>query len=153
MHRNCIQKPNCLDMFQMTSGFGVSQMPGFIASQKDYRKVKIGTRQLLVLVIYSMRTLNYRGGGGGPLDPEVLYYGSILRFSSPILWGYLQVLKSYIMEVTLGPQVLYYGGTFRSSSPILWEYLQVLKSYIMEVSLGPQVLYFGGTFRSSSPIL
>ncbi len=153
MHRNCIQKPNCLDMFQMTSGFGVSQMLGFIASQKDYRKVKIGTRQLLILVIYSMRTLTYRGGGGGPLDPEVLYYGGILRFSSPILWGYLQVLKSYIMEVTLGPQVLYYGGTFRSSSPILWGYPYVLESYIMRVPLGHQILHYGGTVRSSSAIL
>jgi hypothetical protein len=44
MHKNCIQKPNCLDMSQMTSGFGVSQMPGFVASKKDYRMVKTRTR-------------------------------------------------------------------------------------------------------------
>jgi len=44
MHKNCIQKPNCLDMFQMTSGLGVSQMPGFVASKKDYRMVKTRTR-------------------------------------------------------------------------------------------------------------
>jgi hypothetical protein len=44
MHKNCIQKPNCLDMSQMTSSFGVSQMPGFVASQKDYRKAKTRTR-------------------------------------------------------------------------------------------------------------
>ena len=37
MHKNCIQKSNCLDMSQMTSGFGVSQMPGFVANKKDYR--------------------------------------------------------------------------------------------------------------------
>ncbi len=61
-----------------------------------------------------MRTLTYPGGGGGPLDPEVLYYGGILRFSSPILW-----LRGYL----LGPQVLHYGGTLMSSSAILWEYL------------------------------
>ncbi len=44
MHKNCIQKPNYLDMSQMTSSFGVSQMPGFVASQKDYRKAKTRTR-------------------------------------------------------------------------------------------------------------
>jgi hypothetical protein len=44
MHKNCIQKPNCLDMSQMTSCFGVSQMPGFVASKKDYRMVKTRTR-------------------------------------------------------------------------------------------------------------
>jgi hypothetical protein len=44
MHKNCIQKPNCLDMSQMTSGFGVSQMPGFVASKKDYGMVQTGTR-------------------------------------------------------------------------------------------------------------
>ena len=44
MHKNCIQKPNCLDVSQMTSRFGVSQIPGFVASQKDYRKVKTRTR-------------------------------------------------------------------------------------------------------------
>jgi len=106
-------------MSQMTSSFGVSQMPGFVASQKDYRKVKTRTRYLLILVIYSMRTLTYHGEGEGPLDPEVLYYGSILRSSSPIPWGYLQILKSYIVGLPLGPQVPYYGGTFRSSSPTL----------------------------------
>ena len=32
MHKNCIQKPDCLSMSQMTSSFGVYQMPGFVAS-------------------------------------------------------------------------------------------------------------------------
>ena len=41
---NCIQKPNWLDMSQMTSDFGVSQMAGFVASKKDYRMVKTLTR-------------------------------------------------------------------------------------------------------------
>ncbi len=76
-----------------------------------------------------MRTLTYRGEGG-PLDPEVLYYGDILRSSSPILWGYLYVLKSYIKR-----------------------YLQNLNSYSMEIPFGLQVLYYRGILRSSSPIL
>ena len=33
MHKNCMEKPNCLDMSQITSGFGVSQMPDFVASK------------------------------------------------------------------------------------------------------------------------
>ena len=44
MHKNCIQKPNCHDMSQMTSGFEVFQMPGFVASEKGYRMVKTLTR-------------------------------------------------------------------------------------------------------------
>ena len=44
MHKNGIQKANCLDMPQMTSCFGIFQMHGFAASQKDYRKVKSRTR-------------------------------------------------------------------------------------------------------------
>ena len=44
MQKNGIQKLNCPDMSQMTSSFGVSQMSGLVASQKDYRKVKIQTR-------------------------------------------------------------------------------------------------------------
>ncbi len=44
MQKNCIQKPNCLDMSQITSGLEVSQMPGFVASKKDYRMVKTRTR-------------------------------------------------------------------------------------------------------------
>ena len=44
MHKNCIQKPNCLDMSQMTSDFGASPMPGFVVSKNDYRMVKTGTR-------------------------------------------------------------------------------------------------------------
>ena len=44
MAKKCIQKPNCLDMSQMTSGFGVSQMPGFVVSKKDYRMVKSRTQ-------------------------------------------------------------------------------------------------------------
>ncbi len=70
-----------------------------------------------------MRTLTYRGRGRGPLEPEVLDYGDILRSSSPILWGYPYVLKSYIMRVPLGPQVLHYGGNLRASSPIISGYL------------------------------
>ena len=44
MHKNCIEKANCLDMFQMTSGLGIFQIPGLVASQKDYRMVKCRTR-------------------------------------------------------------------------------------------------------------
>jgi len=44
MHKNCILKPNSQDMSQMTSSFGDSQMPGFVASQKDYRKIKTRSR-------------------------------------------------------------------------------------------------------------
>jgi hypothetical protein len=44
MHKNCIQKRNCLYMSQMTSSFWVSQMPGFVAGKKDYRMVKTRTR-------------------------------------------------------------------------------------------------------------
>ena len=33
-----MQKPNCLDLSQITSSFGVSQMPGLVASQKDLGK-------------------------------------------------------------------------------------------------------------------
>ena len=44
MHNNCIQKPNCLDMLPMTSGFGVYQMHSFVASKKDYRMIKTRTR-------------------------------------------------------------------------------------------------------------
>ena len=44
MHKNCIQKANCLDMAQMTSSFGIFQMPSFVASQKGYRMVKARTR-------------------------------------------------------------------------------------------------------------
>ena len=39
-------------MSKKTSGFGVSQMPGFVASKKDYRIVKTRTRELLILVSY-----------------------------------------------------------------------------------------------------
>ena len=43
--KHCLKKvSNCLDMSQMTSGFGVSQMPGFVASKKDYRMVKTRTQ-------------------------------------------------------------------------------------------------------------
>ena len=44
MHKNGVQKPNCLDMFEMTSGLGVSQIPGFVASKKDNGMVKTRTR-------------------------------------------------------------------------------------------------------------
>ena len=44
MHKNCIQKPNCLDVFQMASGLRVSQMSGFVATKKDYRMVKTRTQ-------------------------------------------------------------------------------------------------------------
>ena len=43
-------------MSQMTSSFGVSQMPRFVATQKDYQKVETRTRQLLILVIYYENT-------------------------------------------------------------------------------------------------
>ena len=39
-----MEKANCLDMFQMTSGLRVSQMPGFVASKKDYRMVETRTQ-------------------------------------------------------------------------------------------------------------
>lgn len=83
MHKNCIQKPNCLDMSQMTSSFGVSQMPGFfLASQKNYRKVKTRTRQLLILVIYSMGKSIYCRSG------KKLVYQS--RVKSHLLYTILQ---------------------------------------------------------------
>ena len=41
MHKNGIQKPNCLDMSHMTSGLGISQMSGFVASKKDNQMVKL----------------------------------------------------------------------------------------------------------------
>ena len=44
MHKNYIQTSNCLDMSQMTTGFGVSQMPGFVASKNDYQMVKARTQ-------------------------------------------------------------------------------------------------------------
>jgi len=43
-------------MSQMTSSFGVSQMPGFVASQKDYQKAKTRTRLLIILVSYYENT-------------------------------------------------------------------------------------------------
>ena len=44
MHKNGIQKPNCLDMSQMTSGLRISQMSDFVASEKDNRMVKTLTQ-------------------------------------------------------------------------------------------------------------
>ena len=44
MQKNGIQKQNCLDMSQTTSGLGISQISGFVASKKDNRMVKTRTR-------------------------------------------------------------------------------------------------------------
>ena len=40
MDNNCIPRPMCLDMSPMTSGFGISQMYGFVATKKDNRMEK-----------------------------------------------------------------------------------------------------------------
>jgi hypothetical protein len=90
MHKNCIPKPNCLDMSQMTSSFGVSQMPGFVAS--------------------FMVVLTYCGNRRG------IVLGSLHL----LLGEYPQVPKSYFTEGGhLGRQILYYEGIHGSSSPIL----------------------------------
>jgi hypothetical protein len=63
---------------------------------------------------FSMRTLTYRGGGRGvPLDPQVLYYGGILRSSSPICndsWVSPALSLSFILTFEL---VLIFRAMFR----------------------------------------
>ena len=80
-------------MSQMTSSLGVSQMPDFVASQKDYRKVKTRTRQLLLLVIYSMGRSIYRR------SRKKLFYQS--RIKSHLLYTIrqriLRAIKWYII--------------------------------------------------------
>jgi hypothetical protein len=64
-----------------------------------------------------------------PFEPQLLYFRGILGFSTTIFEGYPEVLKCYIIEVSLGPQLLYFRGTFGFSSAILQEYPWVLKDY------------------------
>jgi len=94
------------------------------------------------------------------LGPHLLYYRCTLGSSYPIFWGYLQVLKSYIIGVPLDPHLLLYRGMdvaipipVNSNWYWLVSVLVFSRLYIWDTSWYPHGPLFRGTLRSSCTII
>ena len=108
-----------LGILRIPNGSSVSHVSPMDSPDSPYRQwilcilISFPTSLLTTTYSYCILVLKY-------------YIVGTLRSSSAVLWGYLCVLKCYIMGASLGPHVLYYGGTLRPSWPIPLAVVRIL---------------------------